>query len=65
MQTVRRWFQSLIGNVMERCGAVLDEMVAVLEAMGIPVETYHAEGGRGQFELVTEYADALQVHHSA
>ena len=43
------------------CMAVLDEMVAALEAMGIPVETYHAEAGDGQFEIATQYTDALQV----
>ena len=41
--------------------AVLDEMVAALEAMRIPVETYHAEAGDGQFEIATQYTDALQV----
>ena len=40
---------------------MLDEMVAALEAMGILVETYHAELGEGQFEIATQYTDALQV----
>ena len=47
------------------CAVVLDEMVDTLEAMAIMVETYHAEAGNGQFEIVTHYADALQVHWCA
>ena len=47
------------------CATVLDDMVDALEAMAIMVDTYHAEAGNGQFEIVTQYADALQVHWCA
>ena len=42
-------------------GPVLDAMVDALAELGIGVEQVHAEAGTGQFEIVTNHADPVQV----
>jgi glutamine synthetase len=39
----------------------VDDLVAALEAQGIPVEQYYAELGHGQHEISTAHAPALQA----
>ena len=39
-------------------GAVLDEMVKAVQAMGLTVEQCHAESAPGQFEIVTSVCDS-------
>jgi glutamine synthetase len=50
---------------MNIAAAVIDEIVAELEAQGMTVEQYYAELGWGQQELSIRYAPALQAadHH--
>jgi glutamine synthetase len=44
---------------MNKHHALVKEMIRSLEALGITVEKYYPEYGRGQIELVYRYADAL------
>jgi glutamine synthetase len=41
--------------------AYVDELVAALEAQGIPLEQYYAELGHGQQEISTRHAPALEA----
>ncbi len=41
--------------------AIVLDMVAGLEALGMPVEKYYPEYGKGQVEIVNKYADALRA----
>lgn len=44
--------------------AVLDEIVDTLAELDIAVEQVHAEAGTGQFEIVTTFAEPLEVSNS-
>jgi glutamine synthetase len=46
---------------MESAAAVVDEVVAALEAQGMPVEQYYPELGWGQQELSIRHAPALRA----
>lgn len=41
--------------------AVLDELVEVVEKLGLVVEQLHAESAHGQFEIVTSHEEPLKV----
>jgi glutamine synthetase len=49
---------------MQGAADVIDEMVAALEAQGMPVEQYHPELGWGQQELSIRHAPALRAADS-
>jgi glutamine synthetase len=44
---------------MHECAAVIDDMVAAFETMGMPVDLYYPEYGPGQHELTIRHAEAL------
>lgn len=48
--------------MLTRVRAVLDDIVAALQAMGIGVDNWHAEFSAGQFELSIKPTGPLQVH---
>ncbi len=44
---------------MHEMGAVIDDIIAAFEFMGIPVDIYHPEYGPGQHEITICHAEAL------
>ncbi|XP_059296297.1 protein fluG-like isoform X1 [Lycium ferocissimum] len=44
---------------IDAASSVLDEIVACLQSLNMTVEQVHSEAGKGQFEIVMGYTDAL------
>lgn len=48
-------------DLLDDRSAIIDEMIAILTEMDIPVNLMHAEGGQGQFEIVLGHKYVLEA----